>query len=166
MRVPKSVDALENLGRERLSRSFYMRDFLYSEISNHYGVPNIPESPDLAIANGRRLSSSHFKQRLAEWRYAPRTVHPQSMRLGTKRATTAERMRRTSLRTSGTSRTQTGTTALWRVSFSRGSPNGSRQEPTGELSPTGFTTTCLTASSNFSRSSVRSTSGGMNSQRG
>jgi hypothetical protein len=32
-----------------------MRDFLYSEISNFYGVPNIPRHPDLAIENGRRL---------------------------------------------------------------------------------------------------------------
>ncbi len=55
MRVPQSVDALENLGRVRLSRSFFMRDFLYSEIGNFYGVPNIPENPDLAIENGKRL---------------------------------------------------------------------------------------------------------------
>lgn len=55
MRSPKSVDKLEELGRVRLSRSFYMRDFLYSEISNIYGVANIPEDPDLAIKNGSKL---------------------------------------------------------------------------------------------------------------
>ena len=55
MRVPKSVEALEDLGRVRLSRSFYMREFLYSEIANFYGVQNVPENPDLAIANGKRL---------------------------------------------------------------------------------------------------------------
>jgi len=55
MRAPKSVQALDDLGRVRLSRSFYMRDFLYSEISNFYGVPNIPEDPGLAIKNGKRL---------------------------------------------------------------------------------------------------------------
>jgi hypothetical protein len=32
-----------------------MRDFLHSEIANFYGVPNIPEEPDQAIAAGRRL---------------------------------------------------------------------------------------------------------------
>lgn len=31
MRVPKSMKALEELGRVRLSKSFFMRDFLYSE---------------------------------------------------------------------------------------------------------------------------------------
>lgn len=55
MRTPKSVKSLENLGRVRLSPSFFMRDFLYSEISNMYGVPNIPEHPDVAIQNGKRL---------------------------------------------------------------------------------------------------------------
>lgn len=51
MRPPKSVESLENLGRVRLSRSFFMRDFLCSEISNMYGVPNIPDHPDIAIQN-------------------------------------------------------------------------------------------------------------------
>ena len=46
---------LENLGRVRLSANFFMRDFLYSEIADFYGVPNIPEKPDMAIAAGTRL---------------------------------------------------------------------------------------------------------------
>ncbi len=46
---------LERLGRVRLSKSFYFRDFLYSEIGSFYGIPNIPDDPDLAIAAGRRL---------------------------------------------------------------------------------------------------------------
>lgn len=32
-----------------------MRDFLYSEISNLHGLPNIPDDPDLAIEAGTRL---------------------------------------------------------------------------------------------------------------
>jgi hypothetical protein len=55
MRKPGSVDSLEDLGRVRLSRSFFMRDFLYSEIANFYGKPNIPDYPDVAVANGKRL---------------------------------------------------------------------------------------------------------------
>lgn len=55
MRKPQSVDSLEDFGRVRLSRSFFMRDFLYSEIANFYGVPNIPEDPDLAIEVGKAL---------------------------------------------------------------------------------------------------------------
>lgn len=34
-----------------------MRQFLYSEISNAYGVPNIPEDQDLALAAGRKLAT-------------------------------------------------------------------------------------------------------------
>lgn len=55
MQTATSVSALEDLGRVRLSKSFYFRDFLYSEIANLYGMPNIPDVPDLAIAVGRRL---------------------------------------------------------------------------------------------------------------
>ena len=40
---------LEELGRVRLSTNFYFRDFLYSEIADFYGIPNIPAQPDLAI---------------------------------------------------------------------------------------------------------------------
>ncbi len=55
MRTPKSVNALEDLGRIRLSPSFFMRDFLYSEIANFYGIQNIPDNPDLAIEVGTNL---------------------------------------------------------------------------------------------------------------
>lgn len=55
MRRPGSVSTLEDLGRVRLSENFFMRDMLYSEIANHYGIPNIPDDPDLAIAAGTRL---------------------------------------------------------------------------------------------------------------
>lgn len=55
MRKPGSMRGLEDLGRVKLSTNFFMRDFLYSEIANFYGKPNIPNDPDLAIATGRRL---------------------------------------------------------------------------------------------------------------
>ena len=55
MRTPRSVRGLEEFSRVRLSRSFFMRDFLYSDISNLHGIPNLPADPDLAIAAGRRL---------------------------------------------------------------------------------------------------------------
>jgi hypothetical protein len=55
MRKPGSMRGLEDLGRVRLSASFYLRDFLYSEIANFHGIPNMPDNPDLAIDAGRRL---------------------------------------------------------------------------------------------------------------
>lgn len=51
----ESVSALEEFGRKRLSPSFFMREFLYSEVSNRDGKPNIPDDPDLAIEVGRML---------------------------------------------------------------------------------------------------------------
>ena len=50
-----SYEALEKFGRVRLSKNFFMRDFLYSEISNFYGRPNLPLNPELAIETGRQL---------------------------------------------------------------------------------------------------------------
>ena len=55
VRRPGSVESLEKLGRVRLSESFFMRDFLYSEVANFYGLSNVPDDADLAIAAGRRL---------------------------------------------------------------------------------------------------------------
>lgn len=46
---------LEALGRVRLGRHFYFRDFLMSEISAYHGVPNVPDDPDLAIETGTAL---------------------------------------------------------------------------------------------------------------
>lgn len=55
-RKPASVAGLEALGRERLSRHFFMRDFLYSEIGNFFGIPNIPDDVNLALWVGRKLA--------------------------------------------------------------------------------------------------------------
>ena len=55
MKKPETVAALEDLGRVRLSPSFYFRDFLYSEIAAMHGMRNVPDNPDLAIRVGREL---------------------------------------------------------------------------------------------------------------
>lgn len=55
MRRPNSMWSLETLGRIRLSRHFFMRDFLYSEIGNFHERQNIPGNPELAIECGRAL---------------------------------------------------------------------------------------------------------------
>lgn len=39
----------------RLSKSFFMRDFLFSDIAAIHGMANIPSDPDLATAAGTRL---------------------------------------------------------------------------------------------------------------
>jgi hypothetical protein len=54
-RAIKSVRAAEAFGRTRLSYSFFMRDFLHSEIAAIEGMANLPDDPEVAIAAGRRL---------------------------------------------------------------------------------------------------------------
>jgi len=54
-RRPRSYTALEDLGRVRLSRHFFLRDFLFSEIGCFYGQANIPDDPDLLVTAGTRL---------------------------------------------------------------------------------------------------------------
>lgn len=46
---------LEGFGRIRLSRHFFMRDFMGSEIGNFFGLPNVPVDPELTIKNARSL---------------------------------------------------------------------------------------------------------------
>lgn len=55
MRRPESVVSLTEFGRVRLSRSFFMRDFLFSDIASVHGLLNVPDNPQLAIAAGSRL---------------------------------------------------------------------------------------------------------------
>ena len=57
MRAITSFAMLEKLGRVRLSRHFFLRDFLYSEIGSFHGLPNLPDDPDLMIAAGTRLAT-------------------------------------------------------------------------------------------------------------
>jgi hypothetical protein len=61
MKRPATVKALEEFGRVRLSKTFYMRDFLYSEIGNVHGIPNIPDDPELAIVAGAKLCQDLLK---------------------------------------------------------------------------------------------------------
>lgn len=55
MKKPASVNALTDFGRVRLSKSFFMRDFLFSDIATIHGMANVPDNPDLAIAAGKQL---------------------------------------------------------------------------------------------------------------
>ncbi len=57
MRKPASMRGLENLGRRRLSRHFFLRDFLYSEIAALNGLSNVPDNPRLVIDRGRAFAS-------------------------------------------------------------------------------------------------------------
>jgi hypothetical protein len=55
MKQPKTIKALEEFSRVRLSKNFFMRDFLYSDIAALNGFSNLPDDPDLAILAGTQL---------------------------------------------------------------------------------------------------------------
>jgi hypothetical protein len=49
------MNALDDFGRERLSKHYFMRDFLYSEVAAAHGIANVPDDADLAVEAGRGL---------------------------------------------------------------------------------------------------------------
>lgn len=67
MQSPKTVQALTDLGRVRLSKNFFMRDMLYSEIAAVHGLLNVPDDPDLAIAAGTRLCEDLLEPLQERW---------------------------------------------------------------------------------------------------
>ena len=67
MRSPKSVQTLTELGRVRLSKSFFLRDMLHSEIAQVHGLLNTPDDPDLAVAAGTRLCEDQLEPLQDRW---------------------------------------------------------------------------------------------------
>ena len=67
--------ALEAFGRERLSKHYFMRDFLYSGIAAVHGIPNIPDDPERAIEAGKGLCE-HLLEPLQTISTASRSVPP------------------------------------------------------------------------------------------
>lgn len=59
MRSPRSVEALEDLGRKHLSTTFFMLDTLYSEVASYCALCNVPDNPDLAIHVGRPFATHY-----------------------------------------------------------------------------------------------------------
>jgi hypothetical protein len=51
----KNVSSIEDFTRVRLSRTFFVRDFLYSTIAAHHGLSNLPSDPETFIAAGRQF---------------------------------------------------------------------------------------------------------------
>ena len=49
------LGALDTFGRQRLSKHYFMRDFLYSEVAAVHGIANVPDNPRLAIKSGSAL---------------------------------------------------------------------------------------------------------------
>ncbi len=63
----RTVPALTELGRVQLSKSFFMRDMLYSEVAMIHGLNNAPDDPELAIKAGNRLCEELLEPLQDEW---------------------------------------------------------------------------------------------------
>ena len=53
-----TMSQLEDFGRIRLSRNFFMRDMLYSEVASVHGMRNVPDCPELCVEVGKQLCST------------------------------------------------------------------------------------------------------------
>jgi hypothetical protein len=67
LRTPRSVVSLTELGRTQLSRSFFMREMLYSEVAMIHGLNNAPDFPDLAVEAGKRLCGDVLEPLQERW---------------------------------------------------------------------------------------------------
>lgn len=79
LRTARTVPALTDLGRTRLSKSFFMRDMLYSEVAMIHGLNNSPDDPDLAIKAGTKLCEELLEPLQDHWgRLAIRSAYRSS----------------------------------------------------------------------------------------
>jgi hypothetical protein len=146
---PGSVRSLEEFGRVRLSASFFMRDFLHSEIADFHGIPNIPDDPELAIAAGRQLCKQllePLRRPSVGSRSALPTARLRSTSLATVTGLAAPRTYAITAVISGTTATSRALWERWRPSSFHGLPIATATARIGAHSPGGSMTTCRTAS--------------------
>lgn len=62
-----TIDKLDTLSRTRLSKHFFMRDFLYSETAVAQGLANVPDDEELAIQAGKQLCEQVLEPIQAAW---------------------------------------------------------------------------------------------------
>ena len=75
----RTVMSLTDLGRVQLSKSFFMRDMLYSEVAMIHGLNNAPDDPELAIKAGTRLCEELLEPLQDKWgRIAIRSAYRSS----------------------------------------------------------------------------------------
>lgn len=163
MKKPGSMKSLEDLGRVRLSKNFFLRDFLHSEIAEFYRIPNIPDDPELAIEAGRKLCEELLEPLEATFgrlhirsAYRNRAVNA----FGNANSSTARPMRQRQPTISGTCAMRRAAWGPPPASPFPGSGTGSVTKAAGKAWRGGFTTTFPTPRSASFPSSGPSTSSG------
>lgn len=61
------ISKLDELARTRLSKHFFLRDFLYSETAAANGVNNMPDDVELAVAAGSQLCQQVLEPIQSVW---------------------------------------------------------------------------------------------------
>lgn len=68
LKLSKSkVTTLDTFARVRLSKSFFMRDFLFSETASALGLSNLPKDKDLAVKAGKGLCENVLEPLQDAW---------------------------------------------------------------------------------------------------
>jgi hypothetical protein len=166
---PGSVRSLEEFGRVRLSASFFMRDFLHSEIADFHGIPNIPDAPDLAIAAGRKLCEQLLEPLQATFgRLAIRSAYraPTINEFGNRNGLSCASNLRNYGRHISDRRDAAGAMGAMATSSCHGLPTFTATVRIGAHSPGGSMTICRTASCSSSPNWLPSTSAGMSGRSG
>jgi len=169
MRKPASVRSLEQLGRVRLSASFFMRDFLHSEIAEVHGIANIPDDPAVAIAAGQHLCAELLEPLQATFgRLAIRSAYrsPAVNALGNERGLSCASNKRNYARHIWDRRDARGCMGRLPRWSSPGLRTAMPRVPTGRRWPGGSMTISRTASCSSSVSSPPSISAGMSTREG
>ena len=79
LNTPRTVPTLTDLGRQPLSKSFFMREMLFSEVAAVHGLNNAPDDPTLALAAGRGLCENLLEPLQEHWgRLAIRSAYRSS----------------------------------------------------------------------------------------
>ena len=67
LNTARTVTKLTELGRIQLSKSFFMRDMLYSEVAMIHGLNNAPDDPELAVKAGSKLCTELLEPLQDQW---------------------------------------------------------------------------------------------------
>ena len=79
LNTPRTVPTLTGLGRQRLSKSFFMREMMFSEVAAIHGLNNAPDDPALALEAGRGLCENLLEPLQDHWgRLAIRSAYRSS----------------------------------------------------------------------------------------
>ena len=158
------MKALEALGRVRLSETFFMRDFLYSEIA---AFLRYPQYPGRSRPRHRSRPAPLRTDALNRFGAARSHLDPLGLPLARgqrlrQRAQAQLRLERVELRRPhlGSPRRPGRASAPPPLSSSTASSLTTSEPATGRPSPGGSTITCPTTISNSSRSTLPSTSAG------